>query len=117
MAASGPHPAAGPGFEPQPWPVPKLMSFLAGHRDLDSRAAAGMPRHGRRPLGAGEVAIAPGHDREQDRDQLAPRAAEPVLVPLAFAGLAVRAALDEASLGQRGEPAGQNVARDSQVAG
>jgi hypothetical protein len=93
------------------------MPLVAGQRDPDRAAATGVPHHGRRPLRAGEVTVAPRHERHQDRHQLATRLAEPVLVPLPRTGLAVGGALDETRLRQPGEPAGQDVARDPEMPG
>jgi hypothetical protein len=64
-----------------------------------------VPDHRGRTRRAGEVTVTPLHDREQDRHQLAARSAEPVLVPLTSAGLAVSGALDETGPRQAVEPA------------
>src|SRR6185437_792793 len=109
--------AARAWFQAEPWPLRQLVALLAGQRDPDPGAAVGVPHDGRRALRAREVAVAPVHEREQDRDQLAPGPAEPVLVPLARARLTVGGALDQAGLGQPGEPVRQHVPRDAEVAG
>jgi hypothetical protein len=91
------------------------MPFRAAQRHSDRRTAVGVPDDGGRPVGACQVPVAPGQEGQQDRDELAAGLTEPVLVPLARARLTVGGPLEQAVLGQAGEPARQDVAGDAQV--
>jgi DNA-binding NarL/FixJ family response regulator len=108
--------AARARFHRQPRPRAQLVPVRAGQRDLDRGAAVRVAHHRRRSLGPGEVPVAPGHEREQDRDQFTAGRGQPVRVALARAGLPVGGALHQAGLRQAGEPGGQDVPRDAKVA-
>jgi hypothetical protein len=70
----------------------------------------------RRALRVRLVAVAPVHERQQDRYQLAALVGQAILVARSAAGLAVLGPLEDLLLDEQAQPLGQEVARALQDA-
>ena len=93
-----------------------LVALGAAQVHLDGRPAVAVDELDRGAVGVGEVAVAPGRDRDQHREQREALLGEPVLVALALAGLAVGLPAQHVLLDEQGEPVRQHLAGDAGVA-
>src|SRR5206468_1370217 len=101
-------PAGGRGRDPGLAVLHRLAAGLAGQLG-DEAVAAGVVQDQRRAVLARQVLVAPGHQRGDDRVEVAAGRGQVVLE--AGRVLAVGAALEDAGAGQGLEPGGERVAR------
>src|ERR1700759_2997169 len=77
---------------------------------MDRRPAVAVSPHYRRALGTSPVLVAPAHQRDHDRVQVAALRGQPVLVPGALTGLLVRDAAQQILVYQPGQPVAEDLA-------
>ena len=93
-----------------------MCPFEQAKRDVQIAAALGVPSDHGRTFGVGLVAVAPLHEREQDRHQLTALVRQAVFLARPAAGLAVLRPLEDPLVDEQGQPLGQEVARALQDA-
>ena len=114
LGFSGPDAGARPGLGGDLARVQRLAAVAADHRRLRVVAALLVEQEQRRPGVAGEVLVAPAHDRDDGRIQVAAHRGQLVLVALGL--LLIEDALEDPGARQRLQARREDVARDAEVA-